>query len=306
MSSDWQQALAAESRPHSPSPLEELAAASRVVARHARGKDDLAELLDAIKAPTDEDTLTALLPHLPDTVTTGELMTTQAPTADAFTAVAVDMLVNGDSHDHVRSALGLSDDELAAAVQLAEALTENIENTENTATPDTDGGQTDDPSAPEPDTDRAGQPVPETGIEALLDWGEQHTAKGVQALAAKARTALAELAGRRETEQAITDAEERVARLQRELARAKEDLKEAKTGKPATDAVTDTVPKVVVTANRPVSGQGASGRRSKEELAAIRTWARDNGHEVADRGTPAQKVLDAYYAAQTVMVGADS
>ena len=304
MSSDWQQALAADSRPLRPSPLEELAAASRVVARHACGKDDLAELLDAIKAPTDEDTLTALLPHLPDTVTTGELMTTQAPTtADAFTAVAVDMLVNGDSHDHVRSALGLSDDELAAAVHLAEALAEN---TEDTDTPDTDGGQTDDPSDPEPDTARAGQPVPETGIEALLDWGEQHTAKGVQALAAKARTALAELAGRRETEQAIADAEERVARLARELARAKEELKEAKTGKPATDAVTDTIPTVVVTANLPVSGRGAGGRRSKEELAAIRAWARENGHEVADRGTPAQKVIDAYYAAQTVMVGADS
>ena len=307
MSSDWQQALAAGSRPLRPSPLEELAAASRVVARHARGKDDLVELLDAINAPTDEDTLTALLPHLPDTVTTGELMTTQAPTVDAFTAVAVDMLVNGDSHDHVRSALGLSDDELAAAVQLAEALTENTENTENTATtPDTDGEQTDDSSAPEPDTARAGQPVPETGIEALLDWGEQHTAKGVQALAAKARTALAELAGRRETEQAITDAEDRVARLQRELARAKEELKEAKTGKSPTDAVTDTVPQVVVTANLPVSGPGAGGKRSKEELAAIRTWARENGHEVADRGTPAQKILDAYYAAQTVMVGADN
>lgn len=301
MSSDWQQALAADSRPLRPSPLEELAAASRVVARNARGKDDLAELLGAIKAPTDEDTLTALLPHLPDTVTTGELMTTQAPTtADAFTAVAVDMLDNGDSHDHVRSALGLSDDELAAAVQLAEALTEN------TDTPDTDGGQTGNPSAPEPDTARAGQPVPGTGIEALLDWGEQHTAKGVQALAVKARTALAELAGRRETEQAIADAEERVARLARELARAKEELKEAKTGKPATDAVTDTVPQVVVTANLPVSGRGAGGKRSKEELAAIRTWARDNGHEVADRGTPAQKVLDAYYAAQAVMVGADN
>jgi len=300
MSSDWQQALAAGSRPLRPSPLEELAAASRVVARHARGKDDLAELLDAIKAPTDEDTLTTLLPHLPDTVTTGELMTTQAPTADAFTAVAVDMLVNGDSHDHVRSALGLSDDELAAAVQLAEALTEN------TDAPDTDSGQTDDLSAPEPDTARAGQPVPETGIEALLDWGEQHTAKGVQALAAKARTALAELAGRRETEQAITDAEDRVARLQRELTRAKEELKEAKTGKTPTDAVTDTVPKVVATANLPVSGRGAGGKRSKEELAAIRNWARDRGYEVADRGTPAQKVIDAYYAAQAAMVGADS
>ncbi|OUC77450.1 hypothetical protein CA983_43815, partial [Streptomyces swartbergensis] len=34
-----------------------------------------------------------------------------------------------------------------------------------------------------------------------------------------------------------------------------------------------------------------------EELAAIRTWARANGYQVADRGTPAKAVLDAYDAA---------
>ncbi|WP_421106743.1 Lsr2 family DNA-binding protein [Streptomyces sp. NEAU-S77] len=38
-------------------------------------------------------------------------------------------------------------------------------------------------------------------------------------------------------------------------------------------------------------------RRTKEELAAIRTWARANGHQVADRGLPARAVLDAYDAA---------
>ena len=218
---------------------------------------------------------------------------------NAFTATAISMLDNGDSSEHVREVLGLSEAELAAAVQEAEALTRNA------ATLDTDGGQ-DDVSGPEPDFADAGHPVSETGIEDLLAWGEQHTAKGVQALAAKARTALAELAGRRETEQAVTDAEDRVARLERQLARARAELKEAKTGKPATDAVTDTVPKVVATANLAASGPGAGGRRSKEELAAIRTWAREHGHEVADRGTPAQKVIDAYYAAQAAMVGADN
>ncbi|MDX3587593.1 hypothetical protein [Streptomyces europaeiscabiei] len=110
MTNDWQQALAAESRPLRPSPLEELAAACRVTAHHARDKGDLAELLDAIGAPTDEDTLTALLPHLPDTATTGDLMTTQAaaPTANAYASVAADMLTSGDSPDDVRTTLGLS------------------------------------------------------------------------------------------------------------------------------------------------------------------------------------------------------
>jgi transcription factor WhiB/Lsr2 protein len=41
----------------------------------------------------------------------------------------------------------------------------------------------------------------------------------------------------------------------------------------------------------------AAKRRTTAELAAIRTWARSNGHQVADRGLPAQTVLDAYDAA---------
>lgn len=36
---------------------------------------------------------------------------------------------------------------------------------------------------------------------------------------------------------------------------------------------------------------------SKEDLAAIREWAKANGHEVSERGRIAQSVKDAYYAA---------
>jgi hypothetical protein len=32
-------------------------------------------------------------------------------------------------------------------------------------------------------------------------------------------------------------------------------------------------------------------------VAAIRTWARANGHQVADRGSPPKTLLDAYDAA---------
>ncbi|MFD3622756.1 histone-like nucleoid-structuring protein Lsr2 [Streptomyces sp. NPDC058676] len=47
----------------------------------------------------------------------------------------------------------------------------------------------------------------------------------------------------------------------------------------------------------PAQAKAVSGKRSKEELAAIRTWARANGHQVADTGNPAKAVLHAYAAA---------
>ncbi|MET9847913.1 Lsr2 family DNA-binding protein [Streptomyces ossamyceticus] len=282
MTTDWQQALAAESRAPRPSPLEELAAAARVTARNAGDKHDLAELLDAIGAPSDADTLTTLLPHLPDTPSGDDLMTTQAPTANAYAAAAVDMLTRGDNPDQVRDTLGLSDAEFAEAIEhakIAKAVQSAGLHTSDTDTQTaaaTNG--TDFPTPDAPDTVTA---TPETGIEALLVWGEQHTAKGVQALAAKARTVLAELAVRRDTEQAVAEAEGRVDRLERELARAKEALREAKSGKPAPTA----------------AAPAPSGKFSREQLAAIRTWARANGYEVADRGNPARKILDAYFAA---------
>ncbi|MBX7555205.1 histone-like nucleoid-structuring protein Lsr2 [Streptomyces sp. NPDC004232] len=275
MTTDWQQALAAESRPPRPSPLQELAAACRVAARNAGDKHDLAELLDAIGAPTDAETLTALLPHLPDTAP-GESMTTQALSANAYAAVAADMLTRGDSPDQVRETLGLSDAELAEAVQQTEAGLAQELGTAAYA----DGAPTGGANSPKSETSGTATVTPGTGMEALLVWGEQHAARGVQALAAKVRTALAELAVRRDTEHAVTEAEGRVNRLERELARAREELREVKTGKPTPAAV-----------------PASNGKFSKEQLAAIRTWARANGRRVADRGTPAKTVMDAYFAA---------
>ncbi|MEO5499460.1 MAG: Lsr2 family protein [Candidatus Saccharimonadales bacterium] len=40
------------------------------------------------------------------------------------------------------------------------------------------------------------------------------------------------------------------------------------------------------------SGSG----RTKEELASIRAWAKDNGHDVSERGRIKQEVVDAYMA----------
>jgi hypothetical protein len=42
----------------------------------------------------------------------------------------------------------------------------------------------------------------------------------------------------------------------------------------------------------------APARTSREETAAIRTWARENGHEVSERGRIPKAVLEAYRSAR--------
>lgn len=46
--------------------------------------------------------------------------------------------------------------------------------------------------------------------------------------------------------------------------------------------------------NLPGAAGGSKSGRSPEELDAIRVWARDNGHEVADRGRIAAAIIKAY------------
>ncbi|GAB3068052.1 histone-like nucleoid-structuring protein Lsr2 [Pedococcus soli] len=52
---------------------------------------------------------------------------------------------------------------------------------------------------------------------------------------------------------------------------------------------------------RKTSGRRSSGRStssaSKQDLGAIREWARANGHKVSERGRISQEVQDAYKAA---------
>nr|WTB12139.1 Lsr2 family protein [Streptomyces antimycoticus] len=247
-------------------------AASVVTARHARDKDDLADLLGALGLPCGEDDLVRLLPHLPitDTPTTGDLMS-----AEAFTAVAASMLNNGDTPEHVRSTLGLSESELAEAVRHAN----------QSAAPDTDDGATTPEEAVPALKDSAGI----DGIEPLLAWAESHSAASIRNRAARVRSDLTELTERRATDAVQQDAEERVAKAKAELEAAQAKLREVKTG-----GRTASPP-----SSAPAPVPGSTGRRSKEELAAIRTWARANGHQVADRGTPAKAVLDAYDATRS-------
>lgn len=51
----------------------------------------------------------------------------------------------------------------------------------------------------------------------------------------------------------------------------------------------------VAPGRRPRGSVGA--RRNNRELAAIREWARQNGHQVSDRGRIARPVVEAYRAA---------
>lgn len=54
-----------------------------------------------------------------------------------------------------------------------------------------------------------------------------------------------------------------------------------------------------INAGRSTSSRRAStaSRGPKKDLDAIRSWARDNGHEVSDRGRIAASVVEAYEAA---------
>ncbi|WP_018569230.1 Lsr2 dimerization domain-containing protein [Streptomyces sp. PsTaAH-124] len=277
MFNDWQQALEAEGLPLNPNPVEQQAAAARTVARRASSKEDLVLLLDAVGLPGDDDTLAPLLPLLtsPDDAPHGESMT-----ISAFTATAASMLTNGDSPEHVRSTLGLSDSELAEAVQ--HARLPRLDTAPAPATDDSSGtGHTQSPaSGRTADTDRT---------EELLEWAQNQPAAGIRNRAARVRGDLIELTVRRAVAIAQQEAEEQVARARAELDAAQERLRRVKVGDRITTSVKDTTP--------PGGDPAPAAGRSKEELAAIRTWARANGYQVADRGTPAKKVLDAYNAA---------
>ncbi|WP_243980138.1 histone-like nucleoid-structuring protein Lsr2 [Streptomyces sp. NEAU-YJ-81] len=107
--------------------------------------------------------------------------------------------------------------------------------------------------------------------------------------AARVRSDLTELTERHATDAAQREAEERVAKAKGELESAQAQLREVKAGGHAATPLSPT----------PAQASVPTGRRSKEEPAAIRMWARANGHQVADRGTPAKAVLDAYDAARS-------
>ncbi|MER8267999.1 hypothetical protein ABT007_27805 [Streptomyces griseus] len=213
MFTDWSEALEAESLPLDPTTEQQLAAAARATAHHSHDKHDLTLLLDALGLPTDPDTLTTLLPLLPETGDT-PVTTTPAPPP-------------------------------APALETTEPI--------------------DVPVIPLP----GAHPVQE-----LLDWATAHPAARVRNRAVRITADLAELTERRDTETAQREAEQKVAEARAEPERAQEELRTVKVG-------TRTV--AAATVSTPIRAGAGSGR-IREELAAIRAWARESGHQVADGG----------------------
>lgn len=68
----------------------------------------------------------------------------------------------------------------------------------------------------------------------------------------------------------------------------------------------DALAKYVAKARRAERARPARGRAAKtaparidrEQLQAIRVWARENGHQVSDRGRISATIMDAYQAAR--------
>jgi hypothetical protein len=297
---------AAESLPLDEPPAPDWqAAAARMTARHARDKDDLAELLAALALPGDPDTITALLPLIPDPAddspagpdTTGDdpAMPDQAPGVNAFEAMALSMHNAGDTIPAITEATGMTQQELE---DLIAAHTTSTDPGDADAT--SPGGEQTAPSDDDQAAAHPGEhPSTEDSIAALLERAEHHTLAGIRNRAARIRADLTDFADRRATEQATAEAEARVAALRKELEQAEATLRAAKNGHrpatPAAPAESSTVTALPVPAS--ADDTAASRKRSKDELARIRAWARDHGHQVADRGLPPKYILQAYDAA---------
>ncbi|MBK3645817.1 hypothetical protein, partial [Streptomyces sp. MBT33] len=249
MFTDMQEALEAEALELTPLGSDQSTAASLVVAHQARDKDDLADLLGALGLPCAEDDLVRLLPHLTtpkDDIPTGDPMT-----ANAFTATAASMLTNGDSPEHVRETLGLSESELAEAVEHAELPAPTVPGTDDSASAPAEAVKHAEPTAAPAADDRASTPevVPASDgtvdtdeIEALLSWAESHPAAGIRNRAARVRSDLTELTERRATDAAQREAEERVANAKAELEAAQAQLRAVKAGAHIATAVQDAKP----------------------------------------------------------------
>ncbi|MFJ2170353.1 Lsr2 family DNA-binding protein [Streptomyces griseofuscus] len=266
MFTDWTEALEAESLPLDWNPAQQLAAAARVTARRSRDKDDLGLLLDVLGLPT--DTLTALLPLIPETGDAPTMTNTPAaPALSAFEAMAISMHNNGDSEKAIREATGLSQSELS------DLIADRVLGLPRAAA-----------DAPAIDVPVVPLPV-SNAVQELLDWAAAHPAAGVRSRAARITASLSELSERRESEAAQREAEEKVAKAKADLERAQEELRTAKAGTRTTTAA--------AAAPTPIRAGLGSGR-TREELAAIRTWARAKGHQVADQGMVPKRVLAAY------------
>lgn len=276
MFTDWTEALEAEALPLDPNPAQQLAAAARFTARRSRDKDDLGLLLDVLGLPTDTDTLTALLPLLTSPEGAPDMQQTPQTTApNAFEATALSMFYADHPMAEITEATGLSEDEITALVDARQRKA--------------DAGETDDDTAPAATIDTTPKdPAVESSVEQLLAWAAAHPTAGIRNKAARVRGDLSELTTRRTSEAAQREAEEKIAKAKAELEKAQEELRTVKAGIRTTTTAAATAP-------NPIRAGLGSGR-TREELAAVRAWARANGHQVADAGMVRKAVLQAYDA----------
>ncbi|MFE7675832.1 histone-like nucleoid-structuring protein Lsr2 [Streptomyces albidoflavus] len=275
MFTDWAEALEAESLPLDPNSAQQRAAAARVTARSSRDKDDLGLLLDVLGLPTDADTLTALLPLLPETGDEPTMTNTPAPALSAFEAMAISMHTNGDSEQAILAATGLSGTELSDLI-----ANQGLGRPREAA------------DAPGIDVPVVALPV-SNALQELIGWAAAHPTASVRTRAARITADLSELSERRDSEAAQREAEQKVAKAKAELEKAQEELRTVKAGTRTTTTA--------ATAPTPIRAGLGSGR-TREELAAVRTWARENGHQVADTGMVPKRVLQAYDAAHRAPV----
>ncbi|MFC7830896.1 histone-like nucleoid-structuring protein Lsr2 [Streptomyces sp. NPDC057375] len=278
------------------------AAAGRTVARNARDRDDLADLLSYLGLPHSEDHIAELAPLLnpsADHSDAGAFMANTAPTNNAYVTVAASMLNDGTDTATVRQTLDLSEDEMAEALRQVGPPAHDTDGAvaaDGTAPASQDGDQDLAQAAGNgrgatTDTSRAQEVSAMGEAEELLVWAEQYDAASQQ-IAAEVRSSLAGLARRRENSLVVRQAQERIAALEDELTRAREMLREAM----EKASMAQTTPAVAM-ASGPPSRSKDEAAASSTDRKAIRRWAKAQGLPVGDRGALPKDVLAAYQAA---------
>ncbi|GAB2606885.1 hypothetical protein GCM10027168_44670 [Streptomyces capparidis] len=250
-----------------PSTSEQLVAAAHTTLAHARSFRELGQLLATLALPIPEE-LTEILT---------EKLTARDPAMRKLTAeqaMALTMHNSGTPADEITAVTGVSEDDLTALLAAAQDPT----------------GTDTDPADP------AADPAPQQSaddLERLLAWADRHSAAAIRNRAARIRADLAELTERRALDAAQREAEQRVAQARAELEAAQAHLRRVKGGQPAAAAATPAAAATLAAVAQPA----ALHRRSREDLARIRAWARRNGHTVSDRGQIPRHIQAAYDAA---------
>ncbi|WP_327732933.1 hypothetical protein OG749_02700 [Streptomyces nojiriensis] len=195
--------------------------------------------------------------------------TPAAPALSAHESVAISTHNNGDTEQAIRAATGLTETELS------DLIADRVLGLPLPAA-----------AAPAIDVPVIALPLINT-VQKLLDWAAAHPAAGVRGRAARITADHAELSERRDSMAAQREAEEKVAKARAELEKAQQELRTVKAGTRTTTTST-----AAAEAPTPIRAAAGSGR-TREELAAVRAWAREHGHQAADQGMVPQRVLEA-------------